>query len=286
MGIVAGLLSMVCWGTAIFLAALASRKIGNVLTLFWMQLFGFLFGIIYFILNFKSFFFTLVPQNIILLITVSLLQATAYLAFYKGLERAPVSLVSPIGAAWGLVTAVLGVIFFKEILTGTQIMALILIVSGIILLSVNFKDFYKLKKINLFIGVNEGLIAMLGWGISLFLLVIAAKDLGWFLPAFIFRFFMLLFLSAFILYSQKKFIAKSQKFPFGLLLLIGLFDIGGFFSYSFGVSSTSASIVAPIGSAFALVTVLLARIFLKENIDLNKSAGILAIICGLVFISL
>ena len=127
---------------------------------------------------------------------------------------------------------------------------------------------------------------MLGWGISLFLLVIAAKDLGWFLPAFIFRFFMLLFLSAFILYSQKKFIAKSQKFPFGLLLLIGLFDIGGFFSYSFGVSSTSASIVAPIGSAFALVTVLLARIFLKENIDLNKSAGILAIICGLVFISL
>src|SRR3989338_4242812 len=235
MGIVAGLLSMVCWGTAIFLAALASRKIGNVLTLFWMQLFGFLFGIIYFILNFKSFFFTLVPQNIILLITVSLLQATAYLAFYKGLERAPVSLVSPIGAAWGLVTAVLGVIFFKEILTGTQIMALILIVSGIILLSVNFKDFYKLKKINLFIGVNEGLIAMLGWGISLFLLVIAAKDLGWFLPAFIFRFFMLLFLSAFILYSQKKFIAKSKKFPFGLLLLIGLFDIGGFFSYSFVV---------------------------------------------------
>lgn len=286
MGIFAGLLSMVCWGTAIFLAALTSRKIGNVLTLFWMQSFGFLFGIIYFILNFKSFFFTSIPQNILLLVAVSILQATAYLAFYKGLEKAPVSLVSPIGAAWGLVTAVLGVIFFKEILTGTQIFSIGLIASGIILLSININDLIKLKKINLFIGVKEGMIAMLGWGISLFLLVIAAKDLGWFLPAFIFRFFLLLFLTAIILYSRNKFIPKTQKFPFSLLLLIGVFDIGGFFSYSFGVSSTSASIVAPIGSAFALVTVLLAGIFLKENIDKNKLIGLLSIIGGLVLISI
>lgn len=285
MGIIAGILSMVCWGTAIYLAAIASRKIGNVLTLFWMQLFGFLVGFIFFIFNLKSFTYSSITQNIPLLLVVALLQVTAYLAFYKGLEKAPVSLVSPIGAAWGLVTSVLGVIFFKEVLSGTQILSIGLIAAGIIMLSINFKDLIKQKKFNLFIGVKEGIIAMLSWGISLFLLVIAAKDLGWFLPAFLFRFFLLLILSVFIIYSQNKFIPKSGKFPLNLLLLIGLFDIGGFFSYSFGVSGTSASIVAPIGSAFALVTVLLARIFLKEKINLNKSIGILAIILGLVFIS-
>lgn len=42
MGIVAGLFAMTFWGTAIFLAAIASRKLGNVITLFWMQAFGFL----------------------------------------------------------------------------------------------------------------------------------------------------------------------------------------------------------------------------------------------------
>jgi len=286
MGILAGLLSMVCWGTAIFLAALASRKFGNFLTLFWMQLFGFLVGAVFFIFNFKSFAYSSITQSIPLLLIVAMLQVIAYLAFYKGLEKAQVSLVSPIGAAWGLVTAVLGVIFFKEILTGSQIFSIGLIAAGIILLSINFNDLIKLKKINLFIGVKEGLIAMMGWGVSLFLLVFATKDLGWFLPAFIFRFFLLLLLTGFIFYTHQSFIPKSRKFPLKLLLLIGVFDIGGFFSYSLGISATSASIVAPIGSAFALVTVLLARIFLKENIDKNKIIGILSIIGGLVLISI
>ena len=286
MGILAGLLSMIFWGTAIFLAALASRKLGNVLTLFWMQLFGFITGFIYFFINFRTYNFISVPKIIPLLVIIAILQAIAYLAFYKGLEKSQVSLVSPIGAAWGLVTAILGVIFLKEKLSGTQIFSICFIVVGILLLSININDFIKLKKINLLAGVNEGIIAMLGWGVSLFFLVFATKDLGWFLPAFIFRLFLLLFLSVFILYSHKPLIPKLEKFPFILLLLIGIFDIGGFFSYSYGVSSTSASIVAPIGSAYALVTVFLARIFLKENIDLNKTIGILAIIGGLVLISL
>src|SRR3989344_6906350 len=156
MGILAGLLSMVCWGTAIFLAALASRKFGNFLTLFWMQLFGFHVGAVFFIFNFKSFAYFSIPQNIPLLLIVAMLQVIAYLAFYKGLEKAQVSLVSPIGAAWGLVTAVLGVIFLKEKLSGTQILSIGFIVVGILLLSININDFIKLKKINLLAGVKEG----------------------------------------------------------------------------------------------------------------------------------
>ena len=285
MGVVAGLLAMSFWGTAIFLAAIVSRKLGNVLTLFWMQLFGFLVGVAYFLLNFNSFTSTSFSQNIPLLIIVAILQVIAYLAFYKGLEKAQVSLVGPIGAAWGLVVALLGVIFFKESLSSSQMLAIGLIVIGIVLLSVNINDLIKTKKVGLLVGVKEGIIAMLGWGLSLFLLVIATKDLGWFLPAFIFRFFVLSILAVYIVSSKKLFIPESAKFPLKLLLAIGIFDIGGFFAYSFGVTSAYASIVAPIGSAFALVSVILAKIFLKEEIDLGKSLGILAIVGGLVLMS-
>ena len=285
MGIIAGLLSMTFWGTAIFLAALASRRLGNVLTLFWMQLFGFLVGSFFFLINFGSFTFTAVTRNIPLLIVVAILQAIAYLAFYKGLEKAQVSLVSPIGATWGLITAVLGVIFFKELLSITQLLAIGLIVTGIVLLSINIQELVSLKKVNLLVGVKEGVIAMLGWGISLFLLVSATKDLGWFLPAFIFRFFVLLLMTGFIVFSKKTFVPISTKLPTLLLLLIGVFDIGGFFSYSIGVAGSNSSIVAPISSAFALVTVLLARIFLKEKLEVNKIVGISAIVVGLILIS-
>jgi drug/metabolite transporter (DMT)-like permease len=285
MGVFAGLLAMSCWGTAIFLAAIAARKLGNVLTLFWMQLFGFLAGLGYFFFNFNSFVFTFVPKNVLLLIAVAVLQAVAYLAFYRGLEKAEVSLVGPVGAAWGLVVALLGVIFLKETLNTSQALAIVLIIIGIALLSVNLKDLIRSKKVGLLVGVREGIIAMLGWGVSLFLLVIATKDLGWFLPAFIFRFFVLLILVLYIASLKKTFIPKSIKFPLKLLFAIGIFDIGGFFSYSFGVSSAYASIVAPIGSAFALVSVILAKIFLREKIDLGKSLGILAIVGGLVLMS-
>ena len=47
-GILAGLLSMLGWGVADFLAAKSSRKIGFILTLFFIQIIGFSLASIYF----------------------------------------------------------------------------------------------------------------------------------------------------------------------------------------------------------------------------------------------
>ena len=286
MGIISGMLAMSFWGTAIFLAAIASRKLGNVLTLFWMQLFGFLVGLVYLFFNYNSLDYSSLPQNLVILALVAVFQVIAYLAFYKGLEKAQVSLVGPIGAAWGLVVAVLGVLFLKETLNTTQLLALGVILVGIILLSVNIKDLVQSKRINLIVGVNEGIMAMFGWGISLFLLVFPTKDLGWFLPTIVFRFFVLLILAGCMKFSVVQVVPDKKKFPLKLLVAIGIFDIGGFFAYSFGVTGTQASIVAPISSAFALVSVLLAYLFLKERIDAYKMIGIIAIVGGLVLISI
>ena len=286
MGIIAGVLSMFFWGSALFLAALAARKIGNVLALFWMQVFGFLTGSIYFLINVNSFSFKEVPGQIPILIAIAALQVIANLGFYKGAEKAQISLVTPISAAWGLIVAILSVIFLGEILEINQIFAIILIVAGIILLSINVQELLKLKKVNLLVGVKEGVIAMLGWGVSLFLLVYPSKDLDWFLPAYTFRFFVLIILSAYILSSIKTFKPKSKKFPLALLLAIGVFDMAGFLSYSYGVSTEHASIVAPIGSAFAVVTVLLAQIFLKEKMKLGQIVGIIGVVLGLILISI
>ena len=116
MGIFNGLLTMLFWGVAIFLAAIVSRKIGNILTLFWMQLFGFVVGLIYFLFNIHSLPVFSTFHLISILSAIAILQVVAYLAFYKGLEKGQVSLVSPIGASWSLITAILSIIVFKETL--------------------------------------------------------------------------------------------------------------------------------------------------------------------------
>ncbi len=286
MGIFNGLLTMLFWGVAIFLAAIVSRKIGNILTLFWMQFFGIVVGLIYFLLNVHSLpissSFHLVP----VLSAIAILQVVAYLAFYKGLEKGQVSLVSPIGASWSLITAILSIIFFKEVLKTNQLLAIPIILGGIIIISINFKDFLKRKDFKLLAGVKEGLISIFGWGISLFLLIPVSKELGWFLPAFLFRTGILVLLSAYFITSKKPFVLKTIKFPWLLLFLIGLFDIFAFFAYSLGVSSAYGSIVAPISSSNTLVTILLGVFILKEKIDLRRLIGIGAIVFGLILISL
>ncbi|OIO08367.1 hypothetical protein AUJ27_00860 [Candidatus Falkowbacteria bacterium CG1_02_37_44] len=286
MGIIMGLATMTGWGVAIFFEAIANRKTKNFIVLFWMELFGLILGLFYFFYKFSSFDFSLIYHYFPQIAIIALLQMFAYLSFYQGLAKAQVSLVSSIAACWGLLTAILGIIILKETLKLNQTLAIIFIVVGIILASVNIKDFIANKKIKLLVGVKEGLMAMLGWGISLFMLASLTKTMGWFLPAISFRFFLLIFLLVYMLLAKKDFVEKKVKFPLLILILCGVFDMGAFFTYSLGTSGSYASIVAPIGSAYTLVTILLAQIFLKEKIKVNQAIGILGILVGLVLISL
>ncbi|MBI5127334.1 DMT family transporter [Candidatus Roizmanbacteria bacterium] len=286
MGILMGLATMAGWGIAIFFEAVANRKTTNFIVLFWMELFGLLLGSFYLFYNFSTFDFSLIYKNIIQITIIALLQMFAYLSFYKGLKIGQVSLVSSIAASWGLLTALLGIIFLKEVLKINQTLAIIFIISGIILSSINIEDLITNKKIKLLIGVREGLMAMFGWGTSLFLLASLTKTMGWFLPAISFRFFLLIFLFVYMLFAKKEFVQKKSKFPLWLLILIGVFDMGAFFTFSLGTSGSLASIVAPIGSAYALVTIILAKIFFKEKIKPNQYFGIAGILTGLILISL
>lgn len=284
MEIIPGIASMFFWGIAIFLAATVSRRIGNILTLFWMQIFGLLVGFAFFVANFQSFDLSKVPSFIPIFVVIAILQIIAYLSFYKGTEKGQISLVGPLGAAWGLVVAVLGVVLYQESLTTHQIAAIALIIVGILLIALDIKAIVSSKKVKLLEGFKEGMLAMLGWGISLSLLVGPTRNLDWFLPAFMFRFLLILLLGTYIL-TKSSFTPKA-KLPLKSLIAIGALDMGAFMSLSYGVSVTNSSIIAPIASAYIVITILLAKMFLKEKSNLHQTLGILGVILGIVLVSL
>jgi drug/metabolite transporter (DMT)-like permease len=285
MGVFYGLLSMASWGIADFLAAKSSRKIGFALTLLWSQIFGFFIISIYFLTNFQLFNLSDVPKFLLILAIAGILNMIAGLAYFKGLKEGKVSLVSPIGASFALIIVILSILFFKETLTANQIIGIILIILGLPLLSINIKKISGVKKIDTLVGAKEGLVAMLGWGFSLFLIIPAIKVLNWFLPIFIFRFFTLLFLLSYVFFGKQSFKISFPITSLALPLLIGLLDVIAFFGYSFGIKGEYASIVAPIVASFPLITVILARVFFKEKIVLNQALGIISVITGLILIS-
>jgi len=286
MGIISALISMFGWGTADFLAAKATRKAGDILALFSMQIVGFLIALIYFFSRINTFDLSRLPKYLLLLAIIGFLQIIAYLAYYIGLKKGTVSLVAPVGASWGIVTAILSIIFLNEVLLGNQILAVILIAIGIILVSIDFGTFKSTKKVNLLIGIKEGIIAMLGWGVSMFLLVFTTDALGWFVPVLFFKIFGIGLLFLYML-KKRSFQKISITKPVILLLVpIGILDIVAFFTYSLGINSLNASMVAPVAASFPVVTIILARIFLKERLSIIQTIGVVGIIAGLVIISL
>ncbi|HLD25025.1 MAG TPA: DMT family transporter [Patescibacteria group bacterium] len=131
MGIIAGLISMVAWGTGDFLAAISSRKVGNVRTLFWMYATSFVITSVLFFFQLPTFTLQSVLPYGLLLFAVAAFQVLANMSFYKGLEIGTVSVVSPIGASFAVVTVILSLIFFQEQLTSLQATAIILVFLGV-----------------------------------------------------------------------------------------------------------------------------------------------------------
>jgi drug/metabolite transporter (DMT)-like permease len=286
MGILLGLLSMLGWGTSDFLAAKSSRKIGYLLTYFWTQVIALAIALIYFFVKFSTADLNNMLQYLVFLLPAGVLFMIGTLSFYKGFTKGQVSLVSPIGASWAMVTVILSVIFFKEVLEINQIVAIVLIILGIVLVSVNLKELLKIRRFALLGRIKEGLIAMLAWGISLFLMVPASKALGWLVPVVALKFFGLLFLAIFVVFSKQSLKINFRLSLLTLLFFIGFLDMVAFFGYSLGVRGEYASIIAPVAASFPLITVILARIFLKEKLVLNQAFGIIGIITGLILISI
>jgi drug/metabolite transporter (DMT)-like permease len=285
-GILAGFLSMLGWGIGDFLAAKSSRKIGFISTLFFIQIIGFFLASVYFSLNFSTLNINSLSRFFITLFSASFLILVATLAFYKGLEKGKVSLVSPISSSFPIITVILSVIFLGEVLKPNQIIAIFLISLGIVLASINIKELTKIKKITIFLGVKEGLITMLGWGIGFFLIVNPSKNLGWFLSMFTIRLFILILLTIYLILSKHSLKTNFYKSFLFLLLFAGVLTLVADFSYSFGVHSEYASIVAPVSASYPLVTIILAKIFLKEKLALNQIFGIVSVIVGLILISI
>lgn len=272
------------WGTSDFLGGVFSRKTGHLLTLFWMQVAGFLISSIYFLINFKSFDFSQVIRFIPILALCGFLEAIAYLFFFKGLEKGQISLVSPIGSSWPVLTLILGMIFLKEILLAHQIVAVILIISGVLLASINIEEIRQ-GKLTSSKGTKEGFLAMAGWGILFFLLTAPSRALGWFLSIFIIRFFAILFLIPFFI-NKTFYPSTDRRFYLIIFSIIGFIDVISFLAYTFGIQIEQVSIVAPLVAPFPLVTIILARIFLKERLTLNQVIGIVGALVGLILISI
>jgi len=282
-GILTGMICLLCWGTADFFATQASRKVGYFKTVFWAHLIAFFLALIYPLF---------IPQNfnlslwaILLLALAGFLQAIALMFFYRGLEIGLVSVVSPIASSYSMIVVLLGIFLLKEQLTLLQTVGILLIFIGVPLVSINLNEIKKAEGHVFQKGTRESFLSMLFWGVAFFLLSPVVRENGWFWPTVIDAFFVVFFLYIYGVFLKIDFLVKDKS---SLLPIFsdGLLTIIGYFAFSIGLLYSLVSIVTPISTIFPVVTIILAWIFFREKLGGNQIFGIAAVIGGLVVLSL
>ncbi|MCD6477641.1 MAG: DMT family transporter [Candidatus Aenigmarchaeota archaeon] len=282
LGIVFGLMAMFGWGTADFLAKKVIDKIGDFKTLLWVQTFGLLALVPFYFIFTTELKYSI--EDFALFILIGLMGTLGYLLFYRALRKGMVSVISPIQASWVVVTVVLSVLLLKEFLSLVESIAISITICGIILVSFRLNDVKNAKSSSILPGVPEDIISMSLWGINFVIIGFLVSQLNWFAPIFFLRVFMVIFL-----FSSSKGVKNNLLIPkkvIPVVAIIGLLDVMAFIGFGLGVNSVYVSIVSPIAASFPLVTIILARIFLKEKLEMNQKIGVTGILIGLILLSM
>ncbi len=280
-GVLFGIISMLSWGFADFFVVKALKKSDDVKVFLWSQILGMLAFSVVFALFFRLPEIGMKWGGIFLI--ASFLGFAAYLSFYRALRTGKVSVVMPIVACWAAITAALSIVILNEQVTDLQILGIVLAISGAVMVSFRFNDLLKNLK-GFAPGAGFAFFAAAAWGVQFVFIDSLVANFGWFMPIFLIKLLVLLFLASYVAIKKEAF-----SFPYSVRFLIAavaILEVIAFLSYGYAISSENSAIVAPLVSASPTVTVLLALIFFRESIELNQKIGIAAALSGIVILSL
>lgn len=284
--LIAGLGSMVGWGSADFFAKKTIDVLGDLKTLFWAQLIGVVPLLIIFAVHPKvSHLSHLDPLYLILF---GIFSAVSYVPLYSGFGKGEVSLLSPIFASYSVVVVLLSAIFLHEHIAPHSIVAILVVFAGILLISSDPGELRSsFKHINQRVkGIPDVAAAMLMYSFWLFFFDKFLQNRDWVFPLLVIRIIAVVTL---FIYARARKISLRVGDPglWKFLACIGVFDVMAFAFVSYGFSNSShTSVIAVLSATFSVPTIILAALFLKEKIRPYQIAAIALILSGVALVAL
>lgn len=268
------------WGTSDFFANITSEKIGHEKAFFWSQIAGAL-------LIALCIFFLGASLPSLSLISVTILggiaYALGYLLFYKGFEIGNISVVSAVVNLQVLFVIAISFFLRGQRLTALQVPAIILILLGVTIVSVNIEDLKK-GRVSLLRGVKETLLATVMFGVLFWPLnEFVVEKANLLTVSLITKLTAIAFVFLMSSFQKRSLVIKKTSMKLTILVaLVGILEATAVLAVAYGLTFGDGIIVAPVSSALTIVTVGLAIIFSKEKITKLQALGIIAVVGGIV----
>ena len=292
MGILLGLATAFCWGSADLFARFAARRIGAFRTMLYMQICGFCL-------------LTLVMRELggwghlfdgsgwrpwAWGVLAGVLNTISTVALYRSFEIGKLSIVAPISASYPVLTMLLSALT-GERLTAVRLVGLLLTIAGVVLVARGEKvpddanpidsQTQPAKKR---LGVSWAILSALCFGVMFWLLGLrVVPALGSAPSVWMIRLTSALATAVTMLVFRQSLAAPARS-DTPWILGVALLDTSAYVFNNFGMAREQTSVVSVLASLYGAVTVALAAIFLRESVSRLQWVGIGAIFVGIFLI--
>ena len=293
MGILLGLASALCWGSADLFARFAARRIGAFRTMLYMQASGFCL-------------ITLVMPQLggwghlfdgsgwrpwAWGVLAGLLNTVSTLALYRSFEIGKLSIVAPISASYPVLTMLLSALT-GERLTPARLVGLLLTITGVVLVARGEKvpddanpidsETRPAKKR---LGVGWAILSALCFGVMFWVLGLRVVPVLGSAPSVWMIRLTSALATAVAMLAFRQSLAAPARSDVPWILGVALLDTSAYVCNNFGMAREQTSVVSVLASLYGAVTVALAAIFLRESVSRLQWVGIAAIFAGIFLIS-
>lgn len=279
LGIWAAVVTCLAWGVADYLAALITRRVGEVGALLRIQLAGVPILVAAWIILRAP----LPGVNQLIWITpAACCFVIGYLAFFNGLRIGAISLVSPISSAGAAVPVLAAMLWLGETASGVRLGGLALTLIGIVVLLADPTAIGALAPTGRRQGVKAGVVTLLAWGSGTALLLPAVRIGGAFVPVAALRLEVLVIIAAWWLIQRMRGYSSTadpaadvrEVNLWTVIMPAAVLDLTAFFAYGVALRDAPTAVAAPIASAYPLVTILIARYRLQERLTSREWSGV------------
>jgi drug/metabolite transporter (DMT)-like permease len=296
-GLELGLIAALCWGSTDVSAAIAGRRLGSLRVAAIVQ-FTSLAVVLILCLVRGSWFPTRLEDILIALVT-GVAAAGAYLSFFTALRIGPLSVVSPVVAAYGGLTVLLAVMLRGETLTPLQAVGAGLATIGVILTGLVSPGGWRNVRVA-GKGVGFAIIALVCFAILTIGMAGPIRSAGWLPVLLVARIanaatVMTILVVVFAFrprVAEPLIIGSSDRTP-GLLriavlaaLVGGALDIAGLVAFAIGLEQAPAWIVGLASSFGPVVSVVVAIVLWGEKLQPSQWLGLVGIALGLAAVAL
>lgn len=287
MGILLGLATALSWGTSDFFARYATRSIGTLRTMLYMQSIGFVL-LTFFLFHFHGWGHLFdgsggVPWAWGLLAGV--INAFATITLYRSFEIGKLSIVAPLSAAYPALTVTLSILTGEQ-LTKMRLAGIIATILGVMLVaggeeSADPRDIQtKSSK-----GMGWALASALGFGVLFWLLgthIVPAT--GPFATVWLVRLTGAVITLGIVL-TNRIAIEKPTGNVRWQLAGMGVLDTSAYLLNNRGMQLEQVAVVSVLSSLYGAVTITLAALVLREHVSRWQWTGIISIFSGIYLIS-